>query len=119
MDGKFAVLGSRNLFLFSLPLPFSIPYSVCDANPKSLLYFYSKCESAETDVQIEYESKKKKSERDVELNASSYPQSLTALKPFHNFLFPFLSELGYIQSTRECIYWHAQFICICCEPLQK
>lgn len=34
----------------SLPLPFSIPHSICDVKPKSLLYFYSLCESAETDI---------------------------------------------------------------------
>lgn len=29
-----------------LSLPFSIPHSICDVKPKSLLYFYSLCESA-------------------------------------------------------------------------
>lgn len=57
----------------------------------------SECESAE-----EHES-----ERDEELNASSYPQRSTALKPFHNFLFPFLSELGYIQNMCVCAYLSA------------
>lgn len=33
-----------------LSLPFSIPHSICDVKPKSLLYFYSLCESAETDI---------------------------------------------------------------------
>lgn len=32
-------------FLFSLPLPPSILHHICDGNPKSLLCFYSKCES--------------------------------------------------------------------------
>lgn len=31
----------HNLSFFSLPLPFSIPFSVCDANPKSLPYFFT------------------------------------------------------------------------------
>lgn len=39
------------IYSFSLSsLPSSIPQNVSDANPKSLLYFYSKCESAETDI---------------------------------------------------------------------
>lgn len=42
-------------------------------------------------------------ERDEELNASSYPQRSTALKPFHNFLLAFLSELGFIQSMCVCV----------------
>lgn len=62
-------------------------------------------------------------ERDEELNASSYPERLTALKPFHNFLFPFLSELVYLQSMCVCIYLHASvmypckstnvYVCVC------
>lgn len=62
-------------------------------------------------------------EIDEELNASSYPRCLTALKPFHNFLFPFLSELCNIQNmcgcVCVCIYRHAQVICFCCVPLQE
>lgn len=41
---------SQSIPFLSLSLPSSVPYSICDANPKSLLYFYSKCESAETDI---------------------------------------------------------------------
>lgn len=48
------------------------------------------------------------SESDVEMNAFFYPPRSTALKPFHNFLFPFRSKLGYIQNM--CIYLHAQLI---------
>lgn len=57
------------------------------------------------------------SERDAAMNAFFYPPRSTALKPFHNFLFPFLSKLGYIQNM--CIYLHVQFIYICCVPLQE
>jgi len=46
-------LGSRSLFLFFLPLPSSIPHSICDANPKSLLYFYGKCGSTQTDIEMD------------------------------------------------------------------
>ena len=75
----------------------------------------SECESAE-----EHES-----ERDEELNASSYPQRSTALKPFHNFLFPFLSELVYIQNMCVCVFiglhasvaypfvWVPGSLCVC------
>lgn len=38
--------GYHSQFLFSLPLPPSILHHICDGNPKSLLRFYSKCESA-------------------------------------------------------------------------
>lgn len=44
--------------------------------------------------------RKRERGRDEKLNASSYLQLLTTLKPFHNFLF--LSELGYIQSM--CVH---------------
>lgn len=57
------------------------------------------------------------SERDVEMNAFFYPPRSTTLKPFHNFLFPFCSKLGYIQNM--CICLHARLICICCGPLQE
>lgn len=38
--------GYHSQFLFSLPLPPSIPHHICDGNPKSPLCFYSECESA-------------------------------------------------------------------------
>lgn len=48
----------------------------------------------------EVHERKRERGRDEKLNASSYLQLLTTLKPFHNFLF--LSELGYIQSM--CVH---------------